>query len=62
MLVRPFFFFFFFLGTVMLCLEWKCAHIMPNENSQISRFGKVCGKLALFRIYLAIYHLFNTRV
>ena len=33
-----------------------------GENSQIPRFGKICGKLALFRKYLAIYHSFSTRV
>ena len=35
---------------------------MWSENSQIPRFGKICGKLALFRKYLAIYHIFSTRV
>ena len=33
-----------------------------GENSQIPRFGKICGKLALFRKYLANYHFFSTRV
>ena len=33
-----------------------------GENSQISRFGKIYGKLALFRKYLAIHHFFSTRV
>ena len=33
-----------------------------SENSQIPCFGKVCGKLALFRKYLAIYHFFSTQV
>ena len=33
-----------------------------GKNSQIPRFGKNCGKLALFRKYLAIYHFFNTQV
>ena len=33
-----------------------------GENSQMSRFGKICGKLALFQKYLAIYHFFSTQV
>ena len=33
-----------------------------GENSQIPRFGKICGKLALFRKYLTIYHFFSTWV
>ena len=33
-----------------------------GENIQIPRFGKICGKLALFRKYLAIYHIFSTWV
>ena len=33
-----------------------------GENSQMSRFGKICGKLALFQKYLAIYHFFSTWV
>ena len=33
-----------------------------GENTQIPRFGKVYGKLALFMKYLAIYHFFSTRV
>ena len=33
-----------------------------GENSQIPRFGKIYGKLALFRKYLAIHHFFSTRV
>jgi len=33
-----------------------------GKNSQIPCFGKICGKLALFQKYLAIYHFFNTRV
>ena len=33
-----------------------------GENSQIPRFGKICGKLVLFQKYLAIYQFFSTRV
>ena len=33
-----------------------------GENSQIPHFGKICGKLALFRKYLTIYHFFSTWV
>ena len=33
-----------------------------GENSQIPCFGKICGKLALFRKYLAIYHFFSTQI
>ena len=33
-----------------------------SENSQIPRFGKVCGNLALFGKYLRIYHFFSTQV
>ena len=33
-----------------------------GENSQIPRFGKICGKLTLFRKYLVNYHFFSTRV
>ena len=33
-----------------------------GENSQIPRFGKICGKLTLFQKYLTIYHFFITRV
>ena len=33
-----------------------------GENSQIPRFGKICGKLELFRKYLVIYHFFSTRI
>ena len=33
-----------------------------GENSQISRFGKICGKLTLFQKYLAINHFFSTQV
>ena len=33
-----------------------------GENSQIPRFGKIYGKLALFRKYLAIHHFFSTQV
>ena len=33
-----------------------------GENSQIPCFGKIYGKLALFRKYLAIYHFFSTQV
>ena len=36
--------------------------LMVGENSQIPCFGKICGKLAIFRQYLAIYHFFSTRV
>ena len=36
--------------------------LMVGENSQIPCFGKICGKLALFQKYLAIYHFFGTRV
>ena len=35
---------------------------MWGENTQIPRFGKICGKLALFWKYLAIYHIFSTQV
>ena len=35
---------------------------MWGENSQIPRFSKICGKLALFWKYLAIYHIFSTQV
>ena len=31
-----------------------------GENSQIPCFGKICGKLALFWKYLAIYHFFSS--
>ena len=33
-----------------------------GENSQIPRFGKICGKLALFQKYLATYHFFSIQV
>ena len=33
-----------------------------GENSQIPRFDKICGKLALFQKYLVIYHFFSTQV
>ena len=33
-----------------------------GEIIQIPCFGKICGKLALFRKYLAIYHIFSIRV
>ena len=36
------------------------ANEFVGQNSQISRFDKICGKLALFRKYLTIYHFFNT--
>ena len=29
-----------------------------DKNSEIPRFGKIYGKLALFQKYLAIYHFF----
>ena len=32
-----------------------------GENSQIPCFGKIYGKLVLFRKYLGIYHFFSTR-
>ena len=35
---------------------------VPGENSQIPCFDKICGKLALFRKYLAIYYFLSTRV
>ena len=31
------------------------------ENSQIPRFYKLCGNLALFQKYLAIYHSFSNQ-
>ena len=37
-------------------------YIYIGENSQIPRFGKICGKLALFLKYLVIYHFFSTQV
>ena len=37
-------------------------YIYIGENSQISRFGKICGKLTLFQKYLAINHFFSTQV
>ena len=33
-----------------------------GKNSQIPCFDKICGKLALFRKYLAIYYFLSTRV
>ena len=33
-----------------------------GENSQIPRFDKICGKLALFQKYLAMHHFFSTRI
>ena len=36
--------------------------IVKGENCQIPHFGKICGKLALFRKYLTIYHFFITQV
>ena len=43
----------------------KVKEILQNENgenSQIPHFGKICGKLALFRKYLTIYYFFSTWV
>ena len=39
-----------------------CGLLLTGENSQIPCFDKICGKLALFWKYLAIYHFFSTRV
>ena len=36
-------------------MQWLILPI-EGENSQITRFGKICGKLTLFQNYLAIYH------
>ena len=47
---------------LMLCLDLHCLHHHLGKNSQIPRFDKVCGNLALFRKYLEIYHFFGTRV
>ena len=44
------------------CRNRAYMHGYCGENSQIPCFGKICGKLALFRKYLAIYHFFSTRV
>jgi len=42
--------------------EEKKEEATASENSQISCFGKIYGKLALFWKYLAIYHFFSTRI
>ena len=46
--------------SFMTCKKWLLT--IRGENSQIPRFGKICGKLAQFRKYLPIYHFFSTRV
>ena len=48
---------------VMVGAMWvNCSINYATSNSQISHFGKICNKLALFRKYLVMYHFFSTRV
>ena len=41
---------------------WLHSSKSKVKIAKIPRFGKIYGKLALFRKYLVIYHFFSTRV
>ena len=43
-----------------ITLFYTISFYLGGQNSQILRFGKICGKLALFQKYLAIYYFFST--
>ena len=60
-------FFFFFDRKTYFCVIHMMAEggklifvYYIGENSQMPRFDKICGKLALFQKYLAMHHFFST--
>ena len=62
-----FFVFFFFDRKTYFCVIHMMAEggklifvYYIGENSQMPRFDKICGKLALFQKYLAMHHFFST--